>query len=690
MANLQDQNMAAADAAVASTNENTFGYSGTPNTSSIGGAVIRNGVKDTVTQNGIIPVTNVPTSINSSTIAPAAPLSIPAQTGTQTSNNQLTSTVNTLAPTIPSGTTRDANGNIVPIQDSGADNRNSIASLINQLGTKGDATAALNTTYGLDQKTQDATAAYNAYNQAKVKSDQQITGIYGNPSLTRDQATQQASEVSRINNANLANLAVISNSAAGNLQAAQAIIKSKLDAQFQPIQDQIDAREKFAQVNNEDLTASETKTIDTQNAIKLADLTTVRTAAKDIQERLVQNGTFTPAISAQLDSINADYASGKISATDATNRMYEAVGKDGSLNKFTSVQTGYDPQTGQPIFSPFNTITGTYGNGSGKTRADGVPVAPMSPTPVSQSDVPVGGKVNQATNINGATFNQYGLLSNTDFNPNNVTDSAAVSYINSILSSGSLPTASTIGVKGANGLQTSMMFNAAKVRANSLYFAATGQPLPNNPAILKNNSTLINANNTLANNLGLQEETIQKNFGMNLDNLNKNNLNTAYPILNDVLNNLSVATGDPAVSQYFTQNATIQQELGNLLAVKNASGTTVFDKMTSAGLLPKDATQDQQVSIVKTLLKEAENSKSSIDSVNGDLYKSIDPLMMNPANPLREAQLNVNNTGNKASASITPTNTKIEGLTATIDGQGTFTFPDQASLNKFKKDHNIL
>lgn len=254
--------------------------------------------------------------------------------------------------------------------------------------------------------------------------------------------------------------------------------------------------------------------------------------------------------------------------------------------------------------------------------------SPGIPSGSATGSVPTPG-----TSNSGVSYSQYGLLANTDFNPSSTTDKSALNYLNTYLN-GTLPqNGSDIGisVKGAVGSQ---QYQSAVTRANNLYYAATGQNLPS-PDIIKSNLGLISANNKLANNLKIQEGTVEKNFGLSLQNVNANNLNQAYPILNNVINGIKNAEGDPAVAQYMAQNSTIQQELGNLLAVKNASGTTVYDKIAGAGLLPRNATPAQQVQVVKTLLQEAQNASSVFNQTNGDLYRQIDPLERQSNNPNR-------------------------------------------------------
>lgn len=244
-------------------------------------------------------------------------------------------------------------------------------------------------------------------------------------------------------------------------------------------------------------------------------------------------------------------------------------------------------------------------------------------------DVNAAAKLNNQNTSNKPTFDQYGLLGNTNFNPNDTLDKRATQYLDSYIKSGNEPSARTLG------LGTKVNMSTIAQRANNLYFAATGQPLPN-PQIIGQQQALLKNNNQLANNLAIQEQTVSKNIDLSLDNMTKNNLNSSkFAPLNDFMNKVNLMLSDPATSQLIAQNTTIQNELGSLLAVKNASGTTVYDKLSSAGIISSGDTKQQIQSKIKALLAEASNFKTSIDSANASIYKQIDPLMTNPSNPLR-------------------------------------------------------
>lgn len=234
----------------------------------------------------------------------------------------------------------------------------------------------------------------------------------------------------------------------------------------------------------------------------------------------------------------------------------------------------------------------------------------------------------------GLSFAQYGLLANTDFNPKNQTDQLSQSYIDKYLKTGVVPTASTLG----RGLKPSA-FAQVDSRARDLYFKATGTPLPN-PEVIKGYQNILQTNNSIANNLNTQEGTVNKNVEFSLENMKNNNLNSAgFKPLDSFLNTISDMFNDPHVGQLIAQNQTIQNELGSLLAVKNASGTTVYDKLSSAGIITSNDSPDQIKTKVSALLREASNFADSLNTANADIYKQIDPLMQDKNNPLRTSEL---------------------------------------------------
>lgn len=279
------------------------------------------------------------------------------------------------------------------------------------------------------------------------------------------------------------------------------------------------------------------------------------------------------------------------------------------------------------------------------------------------TQVPGGGNHSE-TNPN-VPYEQYGLLSTTNFDPKNPTDINANNYLTQYLN-GNLPSkASDLGIT-IHGAGAGTQYNDAVTRANSLYYAATGQNLPS-PDIIKNNLSLINANNTLANKLDTQELTVGSNIQLSLANMTKNGLNSSqFAPLNGLIDYVKNLFNDPATGQLLSQNETIRNELGSLMSVKNASGTTVYDKLSSAGIISSTDTPANIQQKISTLLSEAGNFKSALNTVNGQLYQQTDPLERQQQNPNRQSYLDsqvpqgwVTMTGPKGTFTVDPKNVDV-------------------------------
>ncbi len=241
------------------------------------------------------------------------------------------------------------------------------------------------------------------------------------------------------------------------------------------------------------------------------------------------------------------------------------------------------------------------------------------------------------------SYNQYGLLANTDFNPSNEVDKAAKNYLDYYIKNAAFPTYYTLF--GRTTQKGGPSLSDIQARAQQLFFNATGQSLPD-VTILKSNKDLVSSNNKLANNLSLQEQTVKANVDLSLQNMNQNGLNSSgFKPLDDLIDTVRNYLQDPSVGQFLSQNATIQNELGSLLAVKNATGTTVYDKLLSAGIISKDDSPEVVKQKIDTMMQEAGNFATAIKNVNNNLWPQIDPLQTDPNNPNR--QTGQNNQNNK-------------------------------------------
>ena len=237
---------------------------------------------------------------------------------------------NTYVPP-PQGTTIGENGltTVTPPPTPTADTssqswiKSTMQGAITALGLKPAATSVAQQTAGIDQKTLDATNAYNAYVQAKSDLAGKIADIQKNPNgMTASAVQAMVNDVTTKGNANLANLLIGAQTAQGLLTAAQQTVTDKINAQFQPIQDQITNLRTFAEVNNADLTQSESKQLDATIAQKTADAKVASDASKDVHQTLLAANAPTSVYS-QLDQVTSDYQSGKITGQQASDEYYK-------------------------------------------------------------------------------------------------------------------------------------------------------------------------------------------------------------------------------------------------------------------------------------------------------------------------------------------------------------------------------
>lgn len=233
-------------------------------------------------------------------------------------------------------------------------------------------------------------------------------------------------------------------------------------------------------------------------------------------------------------------------------------------------------------------------------------------------------------------YSQYGLLASTDFNPTIQKDKEAKQYIDYYIKNAAFPTSYQLGMGRTSN--SAKQFAEASQRAQDLYFKATGTSLPD-ASVLKANKLLVNANNKILNNQAVVGDAIIRNFDLAINGEITNDVNKNATIVNKILNPIYMALGDPAVNQAMVSNGTISQEFANLISIRNASGTTVADKEMANELIAFGTSVDAQKAVVERLKAEAANIHNAIKIQNEELYKIIDPLETELANPNRQKKL---------------------------------------------------
>ncbi len=269
-------------------------------------------------QNGVAITSQVPvnTTPSAAQVSTAKPVVIP-DTKTSTASDTLKATTDSYMATPPSSydtttgfvTPYGLTNGAKPVQPNDPANqtqtgntgntntgtsRDAVVSKILGLDTTlGDQTAErnkLNDTFGTDQKQQAYIDAFNQYNSKKLSYDQQIERIYNTPGGTTAGVQEEAAGIQRRNNADLANLAVITQAAQGNYQASLDIVDRKMKAEFEPVQQQIDNLSQFIQTNNADLTSSQQVALENTRFQLQTNMTNLLTAKQSAHQFALQQG----------------------------------------------------------------------------------------------------------------------------------------------------------------------------------------------------------------------------------------------------------------------------------------------------------------------------------------------------------------------------------------------------------------
>lgn len=259
--------------------------------------------------------------------------------------------ISPLSVSQPQGTVLDANSNAIiqpqqkqtttePQKSTYQKILDSIGLANTELNKKSEVSQQLNTEQDISGKTFKAMNSYNAYNKANIEyqtelqnrmnADQNKVGAVGGGFNAETERFKQ------LRSGQIANLAVQANMDAGNLKAAQEAVKSKLDSQFQPLQDNIDRLYQIATLTGND------PAIKLEAAKQESEMRETIKVATDLHQAVIDNGN-PPGILAALDKVTQDYNSGKINATEARSRYYQAAGKyGGDMLKRSIDQVQYD------------------------------------------------------------------------------------------------------------------------------------------------------------------------------------------------------------------------------------------------------------------------------------------------------------------------------------------------------------
>lgn len=223
-----------------------------------------NGVPNIPVTPAIVPNPTPVTTINTANTANTTPVTAPAPNTAPTAAAEaaLQASLAAFSANLKTATaTTDTTGGTGDDTGGGTlqDTLKQLLGLQTKLAGKSGETANINNSVGLDQKTQAAQTAQNNYNAREQYYNDAIEKMQtSNPQgLSQDAVNENVQNLTRQKNSELADLAIIKSAADGDATTAQAIATQKVNAEFQPIQDQIDNLKTIYSLQENDMTDSE-------------------------------------------------------------------------------------------------------------------------------------------------------------------------------------------------------------------------------------------------------------------------------------------------------------------------------------------------------------------------------------------------------------------------------------------------
>lgn len=229
-------------------------------------------------------------------------------------------------------------------------------SLVSEYLGKGQDQLNMENAAGTPQLQATANSLNNQYLTQSAAYNSQYNDILNNPNMTREQATQAISDLQQQHGYDLTNTAIQASIASTNYTNAENIISHQIDLKYQPIQDSINFGMQFLQQNESLLTQAQTQQFNSQ--LQVQQQTYDQGVYNDhlVQDTQVQMIKDAAAQGASQDTLNQ---MGQIMTSGGTiGDVAAASGGFLQQGSYTPVQTGYDPDTGLPIYSGFNNKTG--------------------------------------------------------------------------------------------------------------------------------------------------------------------------------------------------------------------------------------------------------------------------------------------------------------------------------------------
>lgn len=230
--------------------------------------------------------------------------------------------------------------------------KSNLTDLIGNYLGKGEAQLKAEKAGGVPQLQSAANSLNNQYLTQTAAYNAQYNDILNKQGVTREQSAQQISDLQQQHGYDLTNTAIQASIASTNYTNAENIISHQIDLKYSPMKDAIDFGMQFLSQNKDLLTSAQQKQFEAQ--LQVQNQTYTQGVYNDhlLSDTKVQMIKDAAANGAPSDVQQAIWSAPDIGSAAAAGGIYTANGN------YQPVQTGFDPDTGLPIYSGFNSKTG--------------------------------------------------------------------------------------------------------------------------------------------------------------------------------------------------------------------------------------------------------------------------------------------------------------------------------------------
>lgn len=221
-----------------------------------------------------------------------------------------------------------------------------LKSLIGIQSTQGDVASKLQNEQGLSDKEIALNDINKKITSTKKAYDEQIKNLRKNFQGTVEGLNAEIGVVTRQGNEDLANLAIIQAGAQGDVNTANDIIQKKLDAEFEPIKNEIESYTNLYNLVQNDLSESEKLAIQNNIDQKKTSASELLNAKKDAYQTALSNGAPASVLAAIGKATSPDEAYQSVGSygVDALDRAY----KIAQINSLNNANTENGTITGKP------------------------------------------------------------------------------------------------------------------------------------------------------------------------------------------------------------------------------------------------------------------------------------------------------------------------------------------------------